>query len=177
MFRLFRSGDTRSRSFLRCVLPWFGFPLLRPPGCRLLSRGYCRIGHVAHGQWALLDADMLELIDRSACLVEPVSVVESCAPPPVLVLSPAASTSSAASGRCSRMSFPRGLRAHSELLLSLHCDSCSWMIGTFLCSVTLQRDVSPCSLMYFCMYSILGHILRVSTPSQPSVLIQSVCAL
>ena len=37
------------------------------------------------GQRALLDADMLELIDRSACLVEPVSVVESCAPP-VLVL-------------------------------------------------------------------------------------------
>ena len=69
------------------------------------------------------------------------------------------------------------LRAHSELLLSLHCDSCSWMIGTFLCSVTLQRDVSPCSLTYFCMYSILGHILRVSTPSHTSVLNQSVCAL
>ena len=31
--------------------------------------------------------------------------------------------------------------------------------------------------MYFCMYSILGHILRVSTPSQPSVPIQSDCAL
>ena len=30
---LFRSGDTRSRSFLRCVLPWSGFPLLRPLGC------------------------------------------------------------------------------------------------------------------------------------------------
>ena len=53
------------------------------------------------------------------------------------------------------------LRAHSELLLSLHCDSCSWMIGTFLCSVTLQRDVSPCSLTYCYMYPILGHILRV----------------
>ena len=66
-----------------------------------------RCGCVPRGQRALLDADMLELIDRSACLVEPVSV-ESCAPS-VLVLSPAASTSSAASGRCSRMSFPRGL--------------------------------------------------------------------
>ena len=79
---------------------------------------------------------------------------------------------------------PRGLveglfslRAHSELLLSLHCDSCSWMIGTFLLLFTLQRDVSPCSLTYFCMYSILGHILRVSTPSQPTVQIQSDCAL
>ena len=46
-----------------------------------------------------------------------------------------------------------------------------------------DRDLSPvvhvslCSLTYFCMYSILGHILRVSTPSQPSVLIQSDCAL
>ena len=38
------------------------------------------------GQQVLLDADMLELIDRSACLVELI-VLESCAPP-VLVLSP-----------------------------------------------------------------------------------------
>ena len=45
-----------------------------------------RCGCVPRGQRALLDADMLELIDRSACLVEPVSV-ESCAPS-VLVLSP-----------------------------------------------------------------------------------------
>ena len=116
MLRLFRSGDTRSRSFLRCVLPWSGFPLLRPLGCspaeaqslRLFAAVAAAAGCVPRGQRALLDADMLELIDRSACLVEPVSVVESCAPP-VLVLSPAASTSSAASGRCSRMSFPRGL--------------------------------------------------------------------
>ena len=41
---------------------------------------------VPRGQRALLDADMLELIDRSACLVEPVTV-ESCAPP-VIVLRP-----------------------------------------------------------------------------------------
>ena len=41
---------------------------------------------VPRGQRALLDADMLELIDRSACLVELVTV-GSCAPP-VLVLSP-----------------------------------------------------------------------------------------
>ena len=71
------------------------------------------------------------------------------------------------------------LRAHSELLLSLHCDSCSWMIGTFLCSVTLQRDVSPCSLMYCCMYSTLGYILRVRIQRHlrnPSELTQSACA-
>ena len=37
-----------------------------------------RCGCVPRGQRALLDADMFELIDRSACLVEPV-VVESCA--------------------------------------------------------------------------------------------------
>ena len=67
-----------------------------------------RCGCVPRGQRALLDADMLELIDRSACLVEPVSV-ESCAPLLVLVLFPAASTSSAASGRCSRSPPPRGL--------------------------------------------------------------------
>ena len=30
-----------------------------------------RVGHVPHGQWALLGTDTLVLIDRSACLVEP----------------------------------------------------------------------------------------------------------
>ena len=75
---------------------------------RLSAAVAAAFGCVPRGQRALLDADMLELIDRSACLVEPV-VVESCAPPPVLVLSPAASTSSAASGRCSRILPPRGL--------------------------------------------------------------------
>ena len=65
-----------------------------------------RCGCVPRGQRALLDADMLELIDRSACLVEPVVVVESCAPPLVLVLSPAASTSSAASRPCGRSFAP-----------------------------------------------------------------------
>ena len=127
----------------------------------------CRRGCVPRGRRAPLDADMLELIDRSACLVEPI-VVESCAPPLVLVLFLAASTSSAASGRCSRIPPPRGLV--EGLLLPES-------------SLLADRDLSPvvhvslCSLTYFCMYSILGHILRVSTPSQPSVLIQSACAL
>ena len=33
--------------------------------------GHRRAGRVPRGQWALLDTDMLVLIDRSACLVEP----------------------------------------------------------------------------------------------------------
>ena len=138
-----------------------------------------RCGCVPRGQRALLDADMLELIDRSTCLVEPVSV-ESCAPPPVLVLFPAASTSSAASGRCSRMSFPRGL---VEGLLLPESSLRAAPVASLRLLLLDDRDLSPvvhvslCSLTYFCMYSILGHILRVSTPSQPSVLIQSDCAL
>ena len=87
------SALERSRSFLRCVLPWSGF-LLRPPGCtpaedqslRLFAAVAAAVGCVPRGQRELLDADMLELIDRSACLVELVTV-ESCVPP-VLVLSP-----------------------------------------------------------------------------------------
>ena len=48
--------------------------------CRLSSRVQssltpaavaAALGHVPHGQWAPLDADMLELIDWSTCLVEP----------------------------------------------------------------------------------------------------------
>ena len=96
-------GCDRGLAFRR-----FGLRGRLPPKLSVATLRSCRpCGCVPRGQRALLDADMLELIDRSACLVEPVSV-ESCAPS-VLVLSPAASTSSAASGRCSRMSFPRGL--------------------------------------------------------------------
>ena len=95
---------------------WFGFLRFALRGALPPKLGLCdssqlsplRLAVCLVGQRALLNADMLQLIDQSACLVEPVAV-ESCASPPVLVLSPAASTSSAASGRCSRMSFPRGL--------------------------------------------------------------------
>ena len=67
---------------------------LRPPGStpaeaqslRLFAAVAAAVSCVPRGQRALLDADMLELIDRSACLVELV-VVELVAPP-VLVLSP-----------------------------------------------------------------------------------------
>ena len=100
---------------------------LRPPAeaqsLRLFAAVAAAVGCVPRGQRALLDADMLELIDRSACLVEPVfccGVVcssRACAVP-------AASTSSAASGRCSRMSFPRGL-VEGLLLPGLLTPSCS----------------------------------------------------
>ena len=124
-----------------------------------------RCGCVPRGQRALLDADMLELMNLSACQVEPV-VVESCAPS-VLVLSPTASTSSAASGRCSRMSFPRGLveglllpesslRAApvallrllllDEMVLSLFCHVVDIMcfLTDLLCFVFLLHDCEKC---------------------------------
>ena len=53
---------------------------------RLSAAVAAALGHVPHGQWALLDADMPLLIDQSACLVEPVAV--ELLAPPVLVLSP-----------------------------------------------------------------------------------------
>ena len=71
----------------------------RRSSVRLSAAVAAAFGCVPRGQQALLDADMLELIDRSTCLVEPVTVLcssRACAVP-------AASTSSAASGRCSRL--------------------------------------------------------------------------
>ena len=106
----------------------------RPPGhdpaevlLRLSAAVAAALGHVPHGQWALLDADMPLLIDRSACLVEPVTDGASCSSRACAV--PAASTTHAASGRRSRNP-SRGLlveglvllrAAHSELLLSPRC--------------------------------------------------------
>ena len=65
------------------IVVWFS--LLRPPGCspaeallRLSAAVAAAFGCVPRGQRALLDADMLELIDRSTCLVEPVSVGVLC---------------------------------------------------------------------------------------------------
>ena len=94
------------------IMIWFY--LLRPPGLapaeallRLYAAVAAAFGCVPRGQRALLDEDMLELIDRSTCLVEPVSVGVLCSSRACAVH--AASTSSAASGRCSRISPPRGL--------------------------------------------------------------------
>ena len=70
VFREFRFGVRRLFRFgLRGAHPpKFGrcdSPQLSPPG----------FGCVPHGQWAPLDADMLQLISRSAFLVEPVLAV------------------------------------------------------------------------------------------------------
>ena len=70
----------------RGSLPWSGFPRFGLRGRLPPKLSHCdssqlwplRLTVCPRGQRALLDADMLELIDRSACLVEPVSV-ESCA--------------------------------------------------------------------------------------------------
>ena len=83
-----------------------------------------------------------KLIDRSACLVEPVVVERVLFSSLPCSCKPAPSTSSAASSRCSRMSPSRGLverlvllrAAHSELLLSLHCD-CTSHLGYSACLV------------------------------------------
>ena len=85
------------------------------------------LGHVPHGQWALLDADMPLLIDRSACLVEPVAV--ELLAPPVLVLSPQQALPTprpvATHETHREASLSKVLlllrAAHSELLLSPRC--------------------------------------------------------
>ena len=90
------------------------------------------LGWVPRGQRALLDADMLELIDPSACLVEPVTV-ESCAPP-VLVLSPQQARPAPRPVAARDCTPSRGLvegllllrAAHSELLHGLGVTEKSW---------------------------------------------------
>ena len=62
------SGSRSRQSFLKCDQHSF-LPQLSPQRA---------CGYVPRGQWALLDADMPELIDRSACLVEPVVVESLC---------------------------------------------------------------------------------------------------
>ena len=65
-----------------CFGLW-GRPLL------LFCCGHCRVGLVPHGQWALLDADMPVLIDRTAGLVEPCICAcrTKCAPHSPLTIS------------------------------------------------------------------------------------------
>ena len=120
----------------RGSLPWSGFPRfglrgrLPPKLCHCDSSQLSplRADCVPRGHRALLDADMLELIDRSACLVEPVTVSHVLLPclfcprskhvqrrvRSLLANSPSARP-------CGRSSAPWAAR--SELLLSLHCDS------------------------------------------------------
>ena len=164
----------------RGSLPWFGFLrfVLRVHSLlisvRLSAAVAAAFSCVPRGQRALLDADMLELIDRSACLVEPVTVGVLCSSRACAV--PAANTSSAASGRCSRMSPPRGLvegvllpscslrtAPVASLRLFVHPSSarlqlrglgvtaCTWVTVCFLSSVvhltscSRTKKTSPCS--------------------------------
>ena len=106
---------------------------LRPPGLtpaeaqslRLSAAVAAALGCVPHCQWALLDADMLVMIDRSACLVELVLVGRAFFALSGACASIHAGTSSAASGGCLRISPSRSLVeglvlfrvAHPELLL------------------------------------------------------------
>ena len=89
--------DTRSRSCLRCV--WL----------------------CARGQWAPLDADMLELIDRHHVWWRLLLLAEPfCSNP--CSRKPAPSTSSAKSGRCSQIFPSRGL-VEDLVLPSCSCRS------------------------------------------------------
>ena len=106
---------------------------LRPPGLtpaeaqslRLSAALAAALGCVPHGQWALLDADMLVMIDRSARLVELALVGRAFFALSGACASIHAGTSSAASGGCLRISPSRSLVeglvlfrvAHPELLL------------------------------------------------------------
>ena len=78
------SVDTSLRRAVRCGLGAHPTEAAREQrsALLLLCRGDCRVGHVPHGQWALLDADMLVLIDRPACLAEPCTCAchTKCAP-------------------------------------------------------------------------------------------------
>ena len=133
-----------------------------------------RCGCVPRGQRALLDADMLELIDRSACLVEPV-VVESCSSSRACAVTRSKHVQRRVRSLLAN-SPPRGL---VEGLLLPESSLRAAPVASLRLLLLDDRDLSPVVhvslwfLTYFCMYSILGHILRVSTPSQPSVLIQS----
>ena len=87
VLRVFRSDELPSLRLAVVRLPASASGVhYRQSSVRLSAAVAAAFGCVPRGQRALLDADMFELIDRSTCLVEPVTV-ESCAPP-VLVLSP-----------------------------------------------------------------------------------------
>ena len=106
----------------------------RRSSVRLSAAVAAAFGYVPRGQRALLDADMLELIDRSTCLVEPVTVGVLCSSRACAV--PAASTSSAASGRCSRL-YPTARPCGRSF-----APSCSIRAAPV---ASLQLFVHPCS--------------------------------
>ena len=127
-------------------LLWFVVFPLRPMGCtpaeallRLSAAVAAAYGRVPRGQWALLDAAMFELIDRSECLVDAVVVVSRARASrtehvqrrvgSLLVNIPSARP-------CGRSCAPRA--AHPELLLSLLSQ-----IGDYSCSLTILCTLSP----------------------------------
>ena len=89
----------------------FGLWVALPPKlsrCDSSAAVAAAFGCVPRGQWALLDADVFALIDGSSCLLEPLLVGIALLIFPVLVQA-APGSSSAATGRCSRISPSRGL--------------------------------------------------------------------
>ena len=115
---------------------------------RLSAAVAAAFGCVPRGQRALLDADMLELIDRSTCLVEPVTVGVLCSSR--ACAAPAASTSSAASGRCSRL-YPTARPCGKSFAPELLTPSCSCRItATF--RPPFQRTPSAAWLGCGCLH-------------------------
>ena len=112
--------------------------LLRSPGSfaeaqtlRLSAAVAAAVGFVPHGQWALLDADMLALIDWRVCPVEPIFSPSPRSGHDFPSFPFAGHSSRPGSGR----SFVRPFR---ELLLSPRCDCLS---AQRLCPVSsLMRD-------------------------------------
>ena len=88
-----------------------------------------RVGHVPHGQWALLGTDTLVLVDWSACLLEPCTwwlAHEALAPHgplTVFFVSPIV------------VSLRRVVLAPSSHLLR-EILTCSWMVCSFHCTVS-----------------------------------------
>ena len=167
------------RCSARVCSPPACLPLLRPPGCspaKAIAAVAAAAVCLVVSERALLDANMLELIDRSACLVG------ACC---CFLCSFRACTVTRNTDVQRRVRsllvnfFVRealwkvfcSQRAHSELLLWLHCDSCSFCVHVVKRCVTLFCDV-------------LLHVLHLG--SHPALefnvfatfsAVQSVCAL
>ena len=105
---------------------WLGFPCFGL-WAAVPAAVAAAFGCVPSGQRALLDADMLELIDRSTCLVEPVSVGVLCSIYSAVLADSTSGTSdttawSSVHGRCSRSTVEctlqqRGLLSEPSLFL------------------------------------------------------------
>ena len=159
-----------------CVWSWLAAVVwlspLRPPGCarrssvRLSAAVAAAFSCVPRGQRALLDADMLALIDRSTCLVEPVAVgvlcsSRACAPQqarPRRVLSLLANVPSAT--LCGRSFAPELLTPSCSCRITamhgLGVAACTWVTACFLSSV-VHLTSCPCTKKNFTLLFIEGH--------------------